>query len=68
LWIGGPYPFTITATLTNYGMVASHSENFTVMITCGVQIHSWVLPEVPAYTMLQIGIDTLPWVVNFATS
>jgi hypothetical protein len=34
-WIGGPYSFTITATLANYPMIASHTESFKIKVTCG---------------------------------
>jgi len=68
LWIGGPYTFTITATLSDYNMVASHSETFNIIVTCGCQTHAWVPPEVPAYTTIQIGIDPQPWIVNFQTT
>jgi hypothetical protein len=54
----GSYDITLTATLPDYPSRPAIVKNFKVHITCTAQTVTFVAPLIPAFTTLQVGIDT----------
>lgn len=54
----GSYDITLTATLPEYPLRPAIVKNFKVHITCIAQTITFVAPLIPAFTTLQVGIDT----------
>lgn len=64
----GPYDVTITVTISQFPAIPAFTQTFHVDIICGVQVVTFAAPLIPALTTVQVGIDSQPVVVPFATT